>query len=109
MPLTTDVQAGLPGEHDVGHGVDEDLGLIAAVLLVSDPEGVRDLVHQHPDARVRGLAGVDDDLHPLAVTPAAGGTVDRLILDAVAELAGEPLERSEEVSVALTGDRLSGR
>jgi hypothetical protein len=41
--LAADVEAN-GGADNVGNAVDEDFGLFAAVVLVADPEGMRELV-----------------------------------------------------------------
>ena len=71
--LAADVEAD-GAEHAVGDAVDEDLGLLAPVLLVADAVGMCDLMGQGPDLPIRG-AGGDDDLAALGVTPAAGTIV----------------------------------
>ena len=68
--LAADVEADR-AEHAVGDAVDEDLGLLAAVLLVADAVCVCDLVGEGADLLVRGSVG-DDDLAALGVAPAAG-------------------------------------
>ncbi len=98
----------LAGQHDVGHGVDEDLGALPAVLLVPDAKAVSDLVDQYANAGVGGELLVDDDLAALIVAPAVGAGVERQLPDRVAELRGEALERGEQVCVAVAGDGLRG-
>ena len=71
--LAADVEADR-AEHAVGDAVDEDLGLLAAVLLVAEAVGVRDLVDEGADLPVGGSGG-DDDLVALGVAPAAGAVV----------------------------------
>ena len=71
--LAADIEADR-AEHAVGDAVDEDLGLLAPVLLVADAVCMCDLMGQGPDLLVRG-AGGDDDLVALGVTPAAGAVL----------------------------------
>ena len=85
--LAADVEADR-AEHAVGDAVDEDLGLLAPVLLVADAVGMCDLMGQGPDLLVRGSGG-DDDLAALGVTPAAGTVLGEVAdLDRVPELGG---------------------
>lgn len=79
-----DVQAEA-AQHDQGGGVDDDFGVGSRVALAVDSEGVNRLVDERAQARVRGSAGVDDDLLGLGVAPAAGAAGDRLRRDGVAE------------------------
>jgi hypothetical protein len=99
----------LPGEHDIGHGVNKHLGPLPPVLRVPDPECVSGFVYKDPDLRVGGELLVDDDLPPARVAPAAGWPVDLPVVHLVAQLAGEPLERHEKVRVALARNRLARR
>src|SRR5829696_2369810 len=97
------------GADDVGDAVDEHLGLLAAVLLVADAEGVRELVHERADLTVGGPGG-DDDLLVLVVAPAArAGLGEVADLDAIAELAPELLEWRDQAGVAVAFDRLRRR
>ena len=94
---------------DVGDAVDHDLGPCPVAVGVADAQGVRDLVHEHPHARVGRQGGVDDDAPGVRVAPPIGGPVERAVLDLEAELARELGERGEQVGVAVAGDRLGGR
>src|SRR5215213_8958036 len=94
------------GADDVGDAVDEHLGLLAAVLLVADAEGVRELVHERADLTV-GRPGRYRDVVQLVVAPAARSVVrEGADLDAIPELAPELLERGDQVGVAVALDRL---
>jgi hypothetical protein len=70
---------------------------------------VAELVHKRADLPVGGPGG-DDDLLALRVAPAAGPLVrQRAGVDAVAELAGELVERGDQMLVAVAFDRLRRR
>ena len=84
--LAADVEAD-GAEHAVGDAVDEDLGLLAAVLLVAETVCVGQFVGERADLLVGGSVG-DDDLAALGVAPAAGPVLGEVAdLDRVAELA----------------------
>lgn len=106
--LAGDVEPGRAAD-DVGDAVDEDLGLLSAVLAVADAERVRQLMDEHADLRVGREVLVDDDLHAVWVAPAVGAAVERQVPDAVAELPGEVLERRQQARVAVTADRRARR
>ena len=66
--------------HDVRDGVDEHLGSLAPILLVSDAKGVSALMDEHPHLGVLGEARVDDDLlrrasHQPSAAPSRGRIV----------------------------------
>ena len=106
--LAADVEAD-GAEHAVGDAVDEDLGLLAAVLLVAEPVCVGELVGERADLLVGGSGG-DDDLAALGVAPAARPVLGEVAdLDAVAELGGVGDQRGDQVVVAVAGDRLRRR
>jgi hypothetical protein len=106
--FATDVEPGGAAD-DVGGAVDEDFGLLAAVLLVAESECVRELVDERADLAVGGSRRYDD-LPVLWVAPAAGAGLGQLAdLGAVAEFVGERGERREQVGVAVALDRVLGR
>jgi hypothetical protein len=90
-------------------GVDDHLSLRPGILLIVDPHGMRDLVDQNPDSRVRRLIGADDDSLALVVAPAARRPVDRLERDGEPERVSEPLKRLQQMLMRITAQRLDRR
>ena len=93
---------------DKGDALDDQLGLRAAVRLVVDAVGVGKLVDEGRNPAVSGQFRVDHDPR-FAGGAVTRRTVERLVLDCVAERDGVPLKRPEQVGVAGAADRLPGR
>jgi len=75
---------------------------------IPDAERVHGLVNQQPQPRVGRLLLVDDDPPGLLIAPTARLSRGRLERDCEPERLGERLHRSEQMSMGVAGQRLTG-
>ncbi len=105
---TPSTQAAPEATAPENRAVNDHLRALATVFGIPDAERVDGLVNQDPQPRVGRLLLVNDDPPGLLIAPTARLSRGRLERDCEPERLGERLHRSEQMSMGVAGQRLTG-